>query len=841
MIFFLVKLLDFSASASVGLARVQKDDGSYLDVFFKGPDSFTTIDKPIGKTKVGGVNYCYYKKDDVLKSESSGYRRAAEYIGAGSKVLSYKGTLSDKFVQLTENFDNTGVCIKVTSCKYDGTQMSNVGEIYILSNYSRLQTEASNNSGRVLQGKGVTRGSNYWVSYEAHFPASLFTSNACETNSTDATTTPNTCWQDKISCWRGMMINEVRNSLITNGKGLWLNTKAGGIAHRSCINAFTENGENTNNAEKYCKDYLCTNPTGIKIRDLLKQESVRDPSLTTNGFIDADEVSTGYCAGRAPADPLDKNENSNIEDNEKDGCLFYDNTSSSLFLSECRFDAKPDTNTTDNCDNDANAASNIKTSVGYKYFCSNKQISSLVSRESQKQLVKCKVTGSFNPTKYSDVFNGDRTSINSRAQSYCEFSDNLRNTCSTSVTDCNLRHTSSSLDTTSCCYGTSPTENCGVKNFSIASNEITTQSLYCSKDNKIVKCGVGLNNLPRKYRATGVPTGFGGTLDDYSVFKSGDFLEANKITSCTSVSPISSPPLSPICNLAETSTCQFGDKSSGSNCWDTTTTRNFLDPRTNNRFKLFCGGDNKTIICQDEVATYNEAFPSAGGASGTNWTPDNTRCQEFTGSGFTPTTGTCDLPDKGTIYINYGGTYYNLLNGDANIGGRVITFNSARASFISCMQTTQDQGRCFRSVFASGVSNRNFFRCECSTSYNPQYNFIACSVTGGNNLPGVNCDIKCLMINTSFANYQQPNKQESFNPITLIKTLSDFLFSLAVIIFIINMLRASFMYVTSSGDEGKMKEAYTTITNTIFGFVFIVFIGALIQYFIALATKVVGS
>jgi len=114
-------------------------------------------------------------------------------------------------------------------------------------------------------------------------------------------------------------------------------------------------------------------------------------------------------------------------------------------------------------------------------------------------------------------------------------------------------------------------------------------------------------------------------------------------------------------------------------------------------------------------------------------------------------------------------------------------------------------------------------------------------VTNGSSLPGVNCEIKCLLINTSFANYQQPNTQESFNPITLIKTLSDFLFSLAVIIFIINLLRASFMFVTSSGDEGKMKEAYTTITNTIFGFVFIVFIGALIQYFIALATKVVGS
>ena len=55
------------------------------------------------------------------------------------------------------------------------------------------------------------------------------------------------------------------------------------------------------------------------------------------------------------------------------------------------------------------------------------------------------------------------------------------------------------------------------------------------------------------------------------------------------------------------------------------------------------------------------------------------------------------------------------------------------------------------------------------------------------------------------------------------------------------MLRASFMYVTSGGDEGKMKEAQSTITNTIFGMIFIVFIGALIRWVTSLATGVVTS
>jgi hypothetical protein len=60
----------------------------------------------------------------------------------------------------------------------------------------------------------------------------------------------------------------------------------------------------------------------------------------------------------------------------------------------------------------------------------------------------------------------------------------------------------------------------------------------------------------------------------------------------------------------------------------------------------------------------------------------------------------------------------------------------------------------------------------------------------------------------------------------------NFLFWLAVVIFVINILSAALDYIKSGDQPDKLKDASDRITGTIFGFVFLLVASGVINYII---------
>lgn len=564
---------------------------------------------------------------------------------------------------------------------------------------------------------------------------------------------------------------------------------------------------NDSNAKDICKKFICRN------NDL--KAAVRLMKTVYTGTLDrSTDVNDSDCALLG----LDEIERPLPGGSRTDGCEFY-NESDSRFESDCRFDIKEST-PGDTC-KDSNV---IKTKPGYKYFCNR-----------INKVVKCEVS-SFDPTNYDVVFENDMTTLKTGdPQSKCYIPAEMGPADCTSATSCDLNYVSD-RDPNKCCYGTS-SSNCKSANKTLPSKSDATKDLFCSSDNKVVNCGKSPAGNPLAYHDYTIPCS---PSDECRAFKLPDLLSTNITPKCSLIvsPPVAPPAVASACKINfSSSDCDYGDSATANNCWDRNTFK-YITLDAGGKYKLFCqknNTDGKVIICPESFTDYSKVFV---GSTKTTIAPAfNSQCKEYYPgiSEREARAASCTLNEKNFIYLD-------KKLGDAQPAEDITPdIPQKQQQFTTCVKGGRTTEECFTWVFGRGISNKNFFRCECSTSYNPSYNHIGCALQGLGAGLVFDCNEKCIMRPTSFANYQQPNKQESFNPITLIKTLSDFLFSLAVIIFIINMLRASFMYVTSSGDEGKMKEAYTTITNTIFGFVFIVFIGALIQYFIALATKVVGS
>jgi len=565
-------------------------------------------------------------------------------------------------------------------------------------------------------------------------------------------------------------------------------------------------------AKEICQKFICRND------DLKKAVQLMKTVLSPGELDPSTDVDPGACAALG----LDDLERPLPDDSRTDGCAFYD-VSDPRFESDCRFDIKEST-PGDTC-KDKNE---FKTKVGYKYFCNR-----------INKVVKCEVTGvtgTFDPSNYSDVFESNMETLKSGFPTEkCYIPAEIGP--STCAANCILAPVGS-RDPNRCCFGAGP-NSCKNTNTIINSLNDTTKNLYCSSDNKVVNCGKSQAGNPLAYHDYATICN---PLDDCRAFKDAGLSSTNITHKCSLIvsPPVAPPAVANACKInVNSSDCEYGDSATINNCWD----KNTYKPITldaGGKYRLFCQkintnpNEGKVIICPESLTDYSQVFVGL-----TKFVVNPTfssQCKEYY-PGISEKEArlqSCNLGDKNKIYLD------KVLGDAAPAEDITSSVTDKQTTFRNCIKNGNPTEKCFKDTFGSTVkSNAHFFKCDCSTSYNPNYDYLWCTIGGG--AVGFNCEEKCILRPTNFANYQEPKLQEAFNPIQFIKVVSDFLFSLAVIIFIINMLRASFMYITSSGDEGKMKEAYTTITNTIFGMVFIVFIGAVITYFISLATKIVGN
>lgn len=151
-----------------------------------------------------------------------------------------------------------------------------------------------------------------------------------------------------------------------------------------------------------------------------------------------------------------------------------------------------------------------------------------------------------------------------------------------------------------------------------------------------------------------------------------------------------------------------------------------------------------------------------------------------------------------------------------------------KTSVLNCVKTGKTVTQCINTYFGAGptstaLSNDNFARCTCLYDSNGILGTV-CTLTG------TACTKVCSLKKEGFANFQTSKAVTPSSPLAFIKVLSDFLFWLAVIIFVINFLRAGLSYAQSKGDETKLKEASAILTSTIGGIIFILLMGGLVRY-----------
>jgi hypothetical protein len=82
---------------------------------------------------------------------------------------------------------------------------------------------------------------------------------------------------------------------------------------------------------------------------------------------------------------------------------------------------------------------------------------------------------------------------------------------------------------------------------------------------------------------------------------------------------------------------------------------------------------------------------------------------------------------------------------------------------------------------------------------------------------------------TLFANTKLKVKiPVDYSPVGLLKTISNFLFYVAILYFVLLMLSNGYAYVRAAEDPGKLKEIKASLFNTIAGFLFVLLSGGLI-------------
>jgi hypothetical protein len=289
------------------------------------------------------------------------------------------------------------------------------------------------------------------------------------------------------------------------------------------------------------------------------------------------------------------------------------------------------------------------------------------------------------------------------------------------------------------------------------------------------------------------------------------------------------------------SSCTFGDTTSNNNCYDQKVYMPYTSGAGAPTVNLFCNSSGETIACPSTIVNYrddspsptNSAFPSANDKNGP-YTPVGSGCIPFT-------PGSSTIPPAPTAQCSVDGE--RSFGPDASSVTTITptllsTYQECYVGRVTVHEDTPEEATSFCRSSTFGSAGNSFFECSCDVSNNPNYNFFLCA-TGL--LPASSCEELCVLQEAQLNNPLITKKAPSVSPLGFLNTIAEFLFGIAIIIFIINLLHGSFLFVSSGGDEGKMKEAQTLITNTIFGMIFVVFIGSLLRWVLAVTGTIISG
>jgi hypothetical protein len=178
---------------------------------------------------------------------------------------------------------------------------------------------------------------------------------------------------------------------------------------------------------------------------------------------------------------------------------------------------------------------------------------------------------------------------------------------------------------------------------------------------------------------------------------------------------------------------------------------------------------------------------------------------------------TCTTGEKNWLYYQ---TSSNPLNFRKYTPEQEAAMRTAVMNCFKSGNVTQEF--CLAAAFGAGASNSKIFRCKCTVPVNLQ-----CSA-------GVGCEEVCSLVPSGFADLVKTTAPTPQSPMAFIQVIANFVFYLAIFIFVINFIYAGFLYVRSSGEEDKLKEAHNRLNNSIAGLVFIILIGALLNYVVGI-------
>jgi hypothetical protein len=142
----------------------------------------------------------------------------------------------------------------------------------------------------------------------------------------------------------------------------------------------------------------------------------------------------------------------------------------------------------------------------------------------------------------------------------------------------------------------------------------------------------------------------------------------------------------------------------------------------------------------------------------------------------------------------------------------------------SCAERGGTQAACLNSVYAGSlgtITKDQFYKCTCERPW-------TCGI-----IPGAACDKLCGLSRTPAPDFKVIAPIKISSPLALINVVVNFLFWLAVAIFVINILSASLDYIKGGDQPDKLKEASDRITGTIFGFVFLLVASGVINFIIS--------
>lgn len=183
-------------------------------------------------------------------------------------------------------------------------------------------------------------------------------------------------------------------------------------------------------------------------------------------------------------------------------------------------------------------------------------------------------------------------------------------------------------------------------------------------------------------------------------------------------------------------------------------------------------------------------------------------------------TNVCNEAKENHLFVIGGGVNLDFTPEDARTKSISIT---------NCINNGGNASSCMDSVYnASGLTNRNFFKCTCESP-------LTCG------LPGFSCDKTCNLNQINGYNFVETEPIRPQSPLLLIKVISNFMFYIALTIFVVNFITAGYMYIRSSGEPDKLKEATDKLTNTIGGLVFILLIGGLLNYVVGVLQSAITN